>query len=313
MKEILIRFTMIAALVIGFSACEKEAEDIHYVPTTPVGKLLLEECPEVARLFRDTTFLVTVGVEETDLHLQTNDGYVQQVYIIKVDTNVPGVRMSVSMPNNSNNISGGWNRQTLTDMATRMDAPRARVAAMINGDFWQMTSPINPRGPVHRGGVIISDQWDYNEAVPQQALSFVGVLDDGSMIIAERAKYEEYKNQLRECTGAGMLMLSDGIWPGTSWLQRDPRAAIGHTADGIVYLLVCEGRKTFGAAGMSYKEMGHIFQTLGCVGAANLDGGGSAQMLIRHPIADVYQIRNSPADGKERPVINGWAVIVDEP
>ena len=29
MKEILIRFTMIAALVIGFSACEKEAEDVR--------------------------------------------------------------------------------------------------------------------------------------------------------------------------------------------------------------------------------------------------------------------------------------------
>ena len=112
---------------------------------------------------------------------------------------------------------------------------------------------------------------------------------------------------------AGMLMLSKGIWPGTTWLQRDPRTAIGHTDDGIVYLLTCDGRKTFGAAGMTYKEMGHIFQTLGCVGAANLDGGGSAQMLIRHPIADVYQIRNSPADGAERPVVNGWAVLVDEP
>jgi len=36
-------------------------------------------------------------------------------------------------------------------------------------------------------------------------------------------------------------------------------------------------------------------------------------MLIRHPIAGVWQIRNSPADGTERPVVNGWAVIVDEP
>ena len=313
MKANIIKLTMIAALLAGMIACEKDVEDVHYIPTTPVGKLLLEECSEVARIFRDTTFLVAVGVEETDLHIQTNDGYVQQVYIIKVDTNVPGVRMAVSMPNNSNNISGGWNRQTLTDMATRMDAPRARVAAMINGDFWQMSAPINPRGPVHRGGVIIHDKWDYNEAVPQQALSFVGVLDDGSMIIAERARYEEYKSQLRECTGAGMLMLSKGVWPGTTWLQRDPRTAIGHTDDGIVYLLTCDGRKTFGAAGMTYKEMGHIFQTLGCVGAANLDGGGSAQMLIRHPIADVYQIRNSPADGAERPVVNGWAVLVDEP
>ena len=116
-------------LFAGLVSCEKQQADVPYVPKTPVGKLLLEECPEVARIFRDTTFLVAVGVEETDLHIQTNDGYVNQVYIIKADTKVPGVRMAVSMPNNSNNISGGWNRQTLTDMATRMDAPGARVAA----------------------------------------------------------------------------------------------------------------------------------------------------------------------------------------
>ncbi len=300
-------------LFAGLVSCEKQQADVPYVPKTPVGKLLLEECPEVARIFRDTTFLVAVGVEETDLHIQTNDGYVNQVYIIKADTKVPGVRMAVSMPNNSNNISGGWNRQTLTDMATRMDAPGARVAAMINGDFWQMSAPINPRGPVHRGGTILSDRWDFSESVPQQALSFVGVLDNGSMMIADRSRYDEYKHRLRECTGAGVLMLSNGVWQGTAYTARDPRAAIGHTGDGTVYLLVCDGRKTFGAAGMTYKEMGYIFQTLGCTEAANLDGGGSAQMLIRHPVADVYQIRNRPADGTERPVINGWTAIVEEP
>lgn len=304
---------LFASVLTFFTSCEKEQEDVHYVPETPIGKLLLDECSEVARVFRDTTFVIAVGVEETDLHIQTSEGYVNQVYIVKVDTNVPGVKMVVSMPNNSNNIAGGWNRQTLTDMAARMDAPRARVAAMINGDFWQMQAPINPRGPVHRGGVILSDKWDYSESVPQQALSFVGVLDDGSMIIAERSRYGEYKSRLRECTGAGMMMLYNGIWQGTPWTARDPRSAIGYTEDGVVYLLVCDGRKTFGAAGMTYKEMGLIFQTLGCSGAANLDGGGSAQMLIRHPVANVYQIRNSPADGKERPVINGWAAVVEEP
>lgn len=313
MKGKIILTALASVLLAGLVSCEKEQADVHYVPTTPIGRLLLDECPEVARIFRDTTFLITVGVEETDLHIQTNDGYVNQVYIIRVDTNVPGVRMAVSMPNNSNNISGGWNRQTLTDMATRMDAPGARVAAMINGDFWQMSAPINPRGPVHRGGVIVWDQWDYDEALSQQALSFVGVLDDGSMIIAEHSRYEEYKNRLRECTGSGVMMLSNGVWQGTAYNARDPRSSIGYTDDGIVYLLVCDGRKTFGAAGMTYKEMGYIFQTLGCSGAANLDGGGSAQMLIRHPIADVYQIRNSPSDGSERPVINGWTVIVREP
>ena len=294
-------------------SCSKEQEDIHYVPVTPVGKTLLADCPEVARIFSDTTFVVTVGVEETDLHVQTMSGYIQQLYLIKVDTKQPGVRMTVAMPNNSTYVGGGWNRQTLTDMASKMDAPRARVAAMVNGDFWQMTAPINPRGPVHKGGTIVSSAWDYNPLVAQQALTYVGIMDDGKMVIGPRSEYESVKNRLRECTGAGFQMLVDGLFPGTDWNARDPRTAIGYTDDGIVWLLTCDGRKTFGADGLTYKEMAYIFQTLGCVNAANLDGGGSAQMLIRHPIAGVWQIRNSPADGTERPVVNGWAVIVDEP
>ncbi len=308
-----IKYLTFAAVLVAMWSCSKEQEDIHYVPTTPVGKTLLDKCPEVARIFRDTTFLVTVGVEETDLHIQTIEGYVQQLYLLRVDTKVPGVRMSVAMPNNSTYIGGGWNRQTLTDMASKMDAPRARVAAMVNGDFWQMISPINPKGPVHKGGTVVSSKWDYDPMQPQQGLSFIGVRHDGTMLIAPRSKYDEVKDSLRECTGAGFMVLSDGRFPGTDYVARDPRTAIGYTEDGIVWLLNCEGRKEFGADGMSYKEMGYVFQSLGCIGAVNMDGGGSAQMLIRHPIAEVWQIRNSPADGAERPVINGWAVIVDEP
>jgi hypothetical protein len=36
-------------------------------------------------------------------------------------------------------------------------------------------------------------------------------------------------------------------------------------------------------------------------------------MLIRHPIADVFQIRNRPSDGQERAVVNTWMVTVAEP
>lgn len=308
----ILRAFCLLCLTATFASCQEKVEDVHYVPKTPVGQVLLETCPEVARIFRDTTFVVAVGVDQTFLHLQTSEGYVQQVHLLRIDTNTPGLKVRVAMPDNSNDISAGWKRQTLTDMATIMSKPRARVVGMINGDFWDMTEPINPRGPVHRGGAIVSSQWDYNEAVAQQALSFVAIKKDGSMIIDDSDKYESMKNDLVECTGAGFIMLREGAFPGTQWTARDPRSAIGYTKDGIVYMLTVDGRKTFGAAGMTYKEMAFIFQSLGCVSAANLDGGGSAQMLIRHPVAGVFQIRNSPADGQERPVVNAWTVIVDE-
>jgi len=296
-------------------ACSKSdaGDDVQYVPTTEIGKDFIEKCPEVARIFKDTTFVVAVGVDETDLHLQTTEGYVQQICILRIDTKVPGIKIKVAMPYNSNNISSGWMKQTLSDMAAIMDKPRARVVGMVNGDFWNTTAPINPRGPVHRGGLVVSDEWDYSEKLAQQALSFIAIDMDGKMVIAEREKYEEMKDNLKECTGAGLIMLSNGRFPGTEWTARDPRTAIGYTDDGIVYFLTADGRKTFGAAGLTYKEMAYMFQSLGCEGAANLDGGGSAQFLVRHPVAQVFQIRNSPSDGAERAVINAWAVTADEP
>jgi exopolysaccharide biosynthesis protein len=66
---------------------------------------------------------------------------------------------------------------------------------------------------------------------------------------------------------------------------------------------------------MTYAEMASIFQGLGCAYAANLDGGGSAQMLIRNPLTGKRQICNWPSDptegagGQERAVINGWTIV----
>lgn len=308
------RIWLAAAALVLCAACDKEQDSgVLYEPATEIGRTFLDECQEVARVFKDTSFVVAVGVDETDLHLQTMEGYVQQICILRIDTNTPGLKVKVAMPYNSNVISEGWRKQTLTEMAQAMDKSRARVVGMVNGDFWNVTAPINPRGPVHRGGTIISSEWDYNPGVPQQALSFIAVDFNNRMVIAERAKYEEMKSSLKECTGAGLILLADGHFPGTEWNARDPRTAIGYTDDGIVYFLTADGRKTFGAAGLTYKEMAYMFKSLGCKGAANLDGGGSAQFLVRHPVAQVFQIRNHPSDGAERPVVSGWAVTVDEP
>ena len=80
-----------------------------------------------------------------------------------------------------------------------------------------------------------------------------------------------------------------------------------------MYLLTADGRQDFWSYGLTYAELSSIFISLGCDAAANLDGGGSAQMLIRHPVARTWMIRNSPSDGAQRPVYNAWMVTVDEP
>lgn len=65
--------------------------------------------------------------------------------------------------------------------------------------------------------------------------------------------------------------------PGTS--NPPDRTAVGYTADGKVILFICDGRIDE-SKGASIVELGRIMKGLGCVGALNLDGGGSTSMLL---------------------------------
>lgn len=58
------------------------------------------------------------------------------------------------------------------------------------------------------------------------------------------------------------------------------RTAIGYLADGRVILFVCDGRISGGSQGASLTELASIMKGLSCVGAINLDGGGSTGMVV---------------------------------
>lgn len=70
---------------------------------------------------------------------------------------------------------------------------------------------------------------------------------------------------------------SDIYSPGTS--NPPDRTAVGYTSDGKVVLFVCDGRINE-SKGASIVELARIMKGLGCVGALNLDGGGSTAMLL---------------------------------
>lgn len=277
-------------------------------PRTPAGIIFEKSCRCVTDVIWDTTFVVVPGAEYTGLALETAGGERQQVYLMEIKPD-SGLAMKVVLPCDGRDLSGGWKRQTLTEMAESLSDGGEDVVAMVNGDFWQMSDPINPRGPVHSGGVVLSSSWDYSPKVPQQALSFVSVRKDGEAMIACREEYDTVRGSLAECTGSGVIVLDDGKIPDIPYPQRDPRTAVGYSADGTIWLLTADGRGFSGAAGLTYKEMGAMLLALGCRTAANLDGGGSAQMLVLSPDDGRYVIANAPSDGKERPVINGWAIV----
>lgn len=280
-------------------------------PQTSVGRELESAvCQEVADVLWDTTYTVAPGLDYYQLDILTASEDLQNIYLLRTDLE-ENLELTVSVPGTT--TSRKWATQTLQVMTQNLSGKDETVYAMINGDFWQTTSPINPRGPVHSAGKVWSSSWDYDPKLSQQALSYVGVTKDGKMKIGLRDTYAAVKQDLQECTGAGVIMVSDGTIQDISISARDPRTAIGYTLENVVWMLTVDGRH--GTKGMTYSEMASIFFTLGCESAVNLDGGGSAQMLVRNPKSLKHQICNWPSDptngegGKERAVINGWAIV----
>ena len=103
--------------------------------------------------------------------------------------------------------------------------------------------------------------------------------------------------------GQSSRVIGNGGW-GTA-----PRTAIGQRKDGVVLLLVIDGRKV-GRAGAQMNDLIEIMERYGAYNAAALDGGTSSVMI------ENYKIINDPinSDGvhKTRPVATAWGLILDD-
>ncbi len=63
--------------------------------------------------------------------------------------------------------------------------------------------------------------------------------------------------------------------------NRDPRTAVGYTADNHVIMFVADGRQASTVSeGVSLSELADILLSFNCVEAMNLDGGGSSGMAV---------------------------------
>ncbi|BDQ04458.1 MAG: hypothetical protein KatS3mg036_0839 [Ignavibacterium sp.] len=83
---------------------------------------------------------------------------------------------------------------------------------------------------------------------------------------------------------------------GVGYDNRDPRTAVGYTANNHVILIVADGRQ-INSEGVGLPELAQIMIDLGCVEAMNLDGGGSTQMAIGN------QYVNNPSEQRAVPTI----------
>ena len=117
----------------------------------------------------------------------------------------------------------------------------------------------------------------------------------------------------------GPMLTNGGVTPtatfnsiGSHCTSRNPRSAVGVTADNRLILVVVDGR-TEDAAGMTCQELADLMLALGCPDSINMDGGGSTTLWGR---GQLYNgVLNFPSDNGaydhlgERACSNAVAVV----
>lgn len=284
-------------------------------PQTDVGEILKSyKASKIVDVLWDTTYNVTSGLDYYQMYLLTDVGEKLDTYFLRVDPS-KGLELKVGVSKLTTSLV--WYKQVLTEMASDMSTLKNPVFAMVNGDFCDNRKPIRPRGPVHCEGKILAQGYSQDPDYKHQGLSYLGVTFDGMTTIGSTEEYESAKTSLKECTGGGVILIRDFEIQGglVVWnTSRDPRTAVGYTSDNIVWIFAVDGRHK-GTEGMTYMEMASIFQGLGCKDALNLDGGGSTEMIVRHPYSGKIVICNWPSDptdgdgGVERERPTTWAVV----
>ena len=128
----------------------------------------------------------------------------------------------------------------------------------------------------------------------------------------------------QEAVGGGPMLVKEGknvavenYWKevfdggGIAGTSRQPRTAVGATADGKLILLVCDGRNMRGSAGFTLAELADKLIELGAVDAVNLDGGGSSTM-----VGSDGKVLNRPSDtGSAEMIVErkiSTAVVISE-
>jgi Phosphodiester glycosidase len=101
----------------------------------------------------------------------------------------------------------------------------------------------------------------------------------------------------------GYVPPNDPGW-GRRIADRNPRTMAGVDDQGRLIMATVDGRQPGFSVGLSYVEGATLMRALGARDAINLDGGGSATMVIRGKVV------NSPSDLEgERPVADSLEVV----
>ncbi len=271
--------TLIALLALALMAAPASARKRR-----PAKKAAVQ--PPAKITVKDTWTTLVPGIR----HLHRKNTEPLSAHVLVVDLRAPGVLVEVT-PHGQR-----WMKPSQYGKASG-------AVAAVNGGFWSVFDQ-KAEGLVMHGG----SRWP--RARDDEFYGFFGIDKKGLGVISNPSKVVRKVGHLREAISGRQLILDSGKVTRKAYCSdgcryRQPRTAVGVSADGqTVFLAVVDGRRSH-SRGISLANLARLLAGLGASRAINLDGGGSAAMYL----ATKKGVVNSPADRREREVLNHIGVF----
>ncbi len=185
--------------------------------------------------------------------------------------------------------------------------------AAVNGGFFDMdkggsVTYFEMNDTVINRNISKKNKW----GKPKNLMNGVVILDKNDSIIIDYAKQEQFYETSKDektvlVAGPVLYLNSKPVeMPDLKFVKkRHPRTCLCTTDDSVVFITI-DGRSK-NAHGMNLYEVQDFLNSLKCIDAINLDGGGSTTMWIKN-----RGIVNNPSDKiGERPVANALLIVED--
>lgn len=199
----------------------------------------------------------------------------------------------------------GENGQTTKQIAKNNNAVVTINAGGFFDPDWNSTGGI-PHGTVIKNGRVV---WDYVDASVGGGI--VGMTYDNKLVLGRWSANQAINNGVRDAVEFGPFLIVNGkssFAKGDGGWGTAPRTAIGQRADGIVLMVVINGRNyAKGILGIDMVGLTEIFENYGAVNAAAMDGGTSSSLIINDElINDPVNANNK--HGVLRGIPTAWIV-----
>ncbi len=322
---------LVAVMLVGVIPVNAIAAAIQYNPDAVAGD-------DYYKLISKKDWTLAPGIEETEVVLNNADGSKRQVvHSVKVDMNNPYTKVIPGYKGMVPTMGNYGTEATSTQAKNAETLGYGNVVAATNAMLSWYDSAYYKSNPHLIGEPLyynILDGYYYENSQGSSTFdkknAVVVINYDYHPLTGEKRPEDMPKVLMRTQTDplTGWEQNAISVW---AWLVKpdengvpkptysvnhtsghESRTFVGITANGEIILSVSDGRQAPYSTGFTMYEMAEYMIELGCIYAANCDGGGSTTFVSERP-GEELKVNCSLSDGGERPTTNTFLVISTAP